>query len=279
MSIPRPVTRVFGSKARVAMQLLALVPPNLRIWCEVFAGSAALTIAKAPHPSEHINDLNGDVANLFRVLRDDLQRERLIEQIHLTPWSQEEWEICRGRTPPRSPAEHDPVETARRYLVLSWQGLGGKTATRTGWAVDYSASCSRYEVWNRLPQRLADVAARLKLCHVHQRHAAEMVKLIGKREDALLFVDPPYPRGSIDSHGSVYRTDMGRDEHAAFAEQLCGVKAHVIVTMAKDTVYSEVLKTWHQFPLMIRGLRNKVKEERVFINFEPPRGPLFETRL
>jgi site-specific DNA-adenine methylase len=80
MSI-RTTHRQMGSKARVARTLLELMPPDASIWVEGFAGTAAMTLAKAPHAVEHVNDLNGDVVNLFRVL---IEREAsFVEDIRL----------------------------------------------------------------------------------------------------------------------------------------------------------------------------------------------------
>ena len=48
-------------------------------YCEPFGGSAALLINRQPSPVETYNDLDGEVVNFFRVLRD--RREALIKAI------------------------------------------------------------------------------------------------------------------------------------------------------------------------------------------------------
>lgn len=92
--VDRPIHRQFGSKARVADRILSLVPPGRRVWIEVFAGSAAITFAKAPHPVEHINDLSGHIVNLFRVVRDPALRIALQEVVSMTPYAAAELWDC-----------------------------------------------------------------------------------------------------------------------------------------------------------------------------------------
>src|ERR1700734_2994177 len=87
-----PAFSYFGSKNRLAYSLCASLPPH-NAWIELFCGSAALTLAKPPAPIEVINDLDGDVINLFEQLRNN--HVELCRQIALTPYSREELNVCR----------------------------------------------------------------------------------------------------------------------------------------------------------------------------------------
>ena len=57
----------FGSKNKIALQLCSDLPPH-NCWVEAFCGSAALTLRKEAAPIEIINDIDGDIINLFRQL-------------------------------------------------------------------------------------------------------------------------------------------------------------------------------------------------------------------
>ena len=266
----KPISRTFGSKARIAPQLLALVPPGMRIWAEAFAGTASLTLAKEPHPAEHINDLDGAIVGLFRVLRDPPLRDRLIEAVSLTPWAADEFQDCAA-----APTTVDQVENARRYLVRCWQGVAGIRVTRTGFAADLHARKARPLIWDSLPERLSAAAARFKQVHVHHLHVAEFVAIFAAADDAVLFVDPPYPRHSINTHDAGYAVDMNDGEHAALAAQLRDVSAQVILTMAPGTIYERVLTDWWRRLIPVRGLRNTIKDELVLTNFDPTARGLF----
>src|SRR6266487_7023916 len=82
----------FGSKLRIAAKLCGELPPH-NAWVELFCGSAAMTLAKKPAPIEVINDINGEIVNFFRQLRDN--SDRLLKLLSLTPYAREEFELAR----------------------------------------------------------------------------------------------------------------------------------------------------------------------------------------
>lgn len=74
----------YGGKFSHLNWLLPLLP-TCHHYCEPFAGSAAVLLNRPPSPVETYNDIDGEVANFFRVLRD--KKSELIEKIGLTPFS------------------------------------------------------------------------------------------------------------------------------------------------------------------------------------------------
>jgi len=81
----------YGGKYSHLNWLLPLLPKTTH-YCEPFAGSAAVLINREPSPVETYNDIDGEVVNFFRVLRE--QKEALIEVIGLTPFAREEFGTC-----------------------------------------------------------------------------------------------------------------------------------------------------------------------------------------
>ena len=61
----------YGSKSRLGLRIAALASgiPH-QVYLEPYAGSAAVLFAKPRVPVEIINDLDGQVVNFFRELRD-----------------------------------------------------------------------------------------------------------------------------------------------------------------------------------------------------------------
>lgn len=59
-----------GGKRKLLDELFRVMPAH-RCYVEVFSGGAALFFAKEPSAVEVINDINGDLVNLYRVVKDD----------------------------------------------------------------------------------------------------------------------------------------------------------------------------------------------------------------
>lgn len=256
------VHRQFGSKVRTASEIIGLIPPGKAIWCEVFCGTAAVTLSKPPHKGEHLNDMNGNVVNLFEVMRDPAGLDRLCELVTLTPWSQavqaQCWDVAL--------VDLEPVDRAWAFLVRSWQTVGGKQ-TAGNWRLQKNNSWC-YGTWNRVPKRLRETAIRLKGCYIHQRDCMDMVGMLD-RDDAVLFIDPPYPYESLNTSGLIYEIDMTAEQHEAFARRVATCDASIILTMNPGTIYGDILADWYTTNLRVRGQRNSVKNEVIYTNFDP----------
>src|SRR5881397_3826020 len=115
----------YGGKYSHLDWLLPLLPA-CHHYVEPFAGSAAVLLNREPSPVETYNDIDGEVVNFFRVLRE--QKEALIEAIGLTPFAREEFELAFSQTD----QSLSDLERARRFFVLARQ-------VRTGLAQRASA--------------------------------------------------------------------------------------------------------------------------------------------
>src|SRR6185503_11666682 len=124
---PRPDRRrriVFGWYGGKFNHLDWLLPllPEAHHYCEPFSGSAAVLLNRAPSPVETYNDIDGDVVNFFRVLRD--QPDELIRSIALTPFAREEFlEAIEGG------GCGSGLESARRFYVRARQARTGLAQT------------------------------------------------------------------------------------------------------------------------------------------------------
>lgn len=106
MTVSRPALRYLGGKWMLAPWIIQHFPPH-QIYVEPFGGAASVLLRKPRVHAEIYNDLDGDVVNLFRVLRDPQAAADLIDRIALTPYSRAEFVASYEPTA-------EPVEWARR---------------------------------------------------------------------------------------------------------------------------------------------------------------------
>lgn len=89
MKTQRPIIKYPGSKWRMAEWIVSLMPEH-KSYLEPFFGSGAVFFCKSPSRIETVNDLDGEIVNLFRVVRD--HPEALERAVALTPFSRGEYE-------------------------------------------------------------------------------------------------------------------------------------------------------------------------------------------
>ena len=122
----KAIFRYPGSKWSIAEWIIGHFPADYEkmVYLEPFVGSGAVFFNKIPGTVETINDLDSDIVNLFRVLREN--PEELKRALELTPYAREEYNLA------FEPCD-DPVEKARRYMVKTTQAIGIKKGK--GWRV------------------------------------------------------------------------------------------------------------------------------------------------
>ncbi|NQT50726.1 DNA adenine methylase [bacterium] len=228
----------YGGKFSHLNWLLPLLPDALH-YCEPFGGSAAVLLNRDPSPVETYNDLDGEVAAFFRVLRE--RTEELLKAIALTPFSREEF--AKALEPPSG--DLSEVERARRFFVRARQVRTGlaQTASIGRWANCKATSrggmAGVVSRWLGSVRSLPEVAARLLRVQIEDRPAEEVIRLYDS-EDTLFYCDPPYPHESRGDCKS-YRYEMSEDDHRELAKLLNAVKGKVAVSGYRcnlmDTLY------------------------------------------
>ncbi len=98
--VTSPALRYHGAKFRLAPWVLQHFPEH-RCYVEPFGGAAGVLLQKPRAYAEVYNDLDDDIANFFRVLRDPMQANQLIQLLHLTPYgtAQHLWSRYPGQLP------------------------------------------------------------------------------------------------------------------------------------------------------------------------------------
>lgn len=263
----RAVIRYPGSKWRIADWIISHFPEGYEklVYLEPFAGSGAVFYNKHPGAVETINDLDGDIVNLFRVLRDN--PEELKRLLTLTPYSREEYDRS------FEPCE-DPLERARRYMVRTTQAIGAKMSNKCGWRNHKQmkiggAACK----WAGITDTIDAAAKRLRgdTTHLVQIESMDALRLIEQynNSDVLMYIDPPYVLGSRRS-GKLYRHEMDDDDHRRLLELICRSKARIVLSGYRCDMYDNALCEWHKDTIESQTTSTEKATETLWQNFEPP---------
>jgi len=256
----------YGGKFSHLKWLLPLLP-ECHHYCEPFAGSAAVLLNRAPSPVETYNDIDGEVANFFRVLRD--QKAELLEAIGLTPFSREEFFTAVSKDPRRISG----LERARRFFVRARQARTGlaQTASLGRWAnckntsrAGMSGVVSR---WLGSIEDLPAIALRLLRVQIENRPATEIIQLYDDPK-TLFYCDPPYVHETRGDR-KAYRFEMTDQEHRDLAAVLHRAKARAAISGYRCDLMDTIYKDWRctQAPPKHCHSIKKVRQEALWTNY------------
>lgn len=266
--IASPALRYHGGKFRMAPWVTGFFPDH-RCYVEPFGGAASVLLHKRRAYAEVYNDLDGDIVNFFRVLRDPALREQLIANCVLTPYAREEFEQA---------YEHsdDAVERARRLAIRASMGFGSAGASKggTGFRVDTRRSYGTAQsVWARYPEHLAQIGQRFVGVLVENRPALQVLDQ-HDGDDTLIYADPPYVLSTRDKRASAttssyYRHEMTDADHEDLLGRLKTAKGMVVVSGYANELYADMLVGWQRHDTEARisaGRGTALRTESLWVN-------------
>jgi len=228
-----PIIPWIGGKRRLADLLIPRFPQH-HCYVELFAGGAALYFLRPPAPVEVINDVNGDLVNLYRVVKHHLE-----EFVRQFKWALSSRELFRWLqdTPPDTLTD---VQRAARFYYLQHQCFGGKVAGQT-WGTATTAPPVNLL---RIEEQLSAAHLRLQATYIERMHWLECLQRYD-REHTFFYLDPPY----WQTEG--YGVGFGFDNYEAMATALRTLKGKALVSINDHPDIRRVFDGFHMESLDI----------------------------
>ena len=170
-----------GGKRRLAKYIIPLFPEH-HTYVEPFCGGAGLFFYKPEAPVEVLNDINGDLVNLYRVIKHHL--EEFIRHFKWALVSRQEFMTFKKM----DPTTLTDIQRATRFYYLQKMAFGSKPTSQT-----FGISAVSPPKLNllRIEEDLSQ--AHLRLSRTYIEHLSwEACVTRYDRPDTLLYMDPPY---------------------------------------------------------------------------------------
>lgn len=223
-----------------------------RAYLEPFCGSLAVLLAKPPCGHEYVNDLNGDVINLARVLASPDWRE-LANRLDRTLCSEDLFDQAKSEILTDAWELPDPydIERAYRYFVYSWLGRNGFAGTQgaSGFSVRYTANGGSQSV--RFRSAVTSIPAwhaRMRLVSILRRDALEVIARSHDAEGHVIYADPPYfpsTRTTKSSTFGKYHHELTDDQHRELASLLKRfTKTRIVLSYYESPLLEELYSGW-----------------------------------
>ncbi len=215
----RPVAPYIGGKRGLAKRIVGIIEriPH-KTYAEPFVGMGGVFFRRRLRPrAEVINDINRDIATLFRILQ--RHYPQFLDTIRYQITSRAEFE----RLVKTDPDTLTDLERAARFLYLQRTAFGGKVSGK-----NFGVSPDR-------PARFNLTQLEPMLEAAHERLAGVVIECLPwqtfirryDRPDTLFYCDPPYWGCETDYGRGVF----AREDFATLAETLRSIRGRFVLSI------------------------------------------------
>ena len=211
---PLPLVPWIGGKRRLAKHLLPLFPEH-QCYVELFAGGGALFFLRdVPAKVEVLNDINGELVNLYKVVQHHF--DEFIRQFDYLLTSRTTFSMAQS-VPPHTLTD---VQRAARFYYLQHNAFGGKVDNQTFGIATTSKAFNAHTVRSKLQaaqQRLGGV-------YIEQLTWQNCIKRYD-RPHTFFYADPPY----WQAEG--YGVGFAFDEYVQLAHSMSNMAGKMLLSI------------------------------------------------
>lgn len=202
-----------GGKSKLAKDIIEAISEDHTTYVEVFGGALSVFYGKEPSKLEVVNDINSELVNLHRAIRNNPQTLSMyLNQLLI---SREIFDdIKHKRMKPRN-----KIEAAAFYLFQLTQSFGSKGDNFAMSAKSGRKPKNIYKSYSKWSNRLKGVT-------IENKSFDNLIKLYDK-EDVLFYCDPPYVATE-----SYYKNTggFGLAEHELLADTLSNIEGKFLLS-------------------------------------------------
>lgn len=209
-----PIIPWIGGKRRLAPSILPLFGEH-RCYVEPFAGAAALFFMKLPSDVEVINDINGELVNLYRVVQNHLE-----EFVRQFKWALSSRKVFEWQKHSRVEMLTD-IQRAARFFYLQKHSFGGIVENQSFGTA--TTSPPRLNLL-RIEEELSAAHLRLNGAYIECLPWAACIERYD-RPHTLFYCDPPYWQTTG------YGVEFTLDEYKKMAELARTIAGTMIISV------------------------------------------------
>ncbi len=261
----KAVMKYPGSKWSIAKWIIGFFPEH-HSYLEPFFGSGAVLFNKPRSHIETVNDMDGNVVNLFEWIKRD--PERLAREIYFTPYARKVYEDAFAAVP------EDSFQRAVNFYIRLNMGHGFRTnGEKVGWKNDIQGRERAYAAqdWCNLPEKIIQAAERLRGVQIENRPAVELIQRFNYK-NVLIYPDPPYVLSA--RHGKQYRHEMDDQAQNDLLDVLLAHKGPVALSGYDSELYNSRLKGWYRRETTCYSQVCSKKREILWMNYDPGLGQM-----
>lgn len=264
----------YGGKIRIVHKILPLVPYHVTEFYEPFMGSGAVTLNKRRESLEVLNDLDKNIAHLFKLMADSEKGKILLERLLNVEYSEEEFKVARIETDSDFINISDEFRKAELTFILITQSFN---STRKNFRRGVSVEAYKTDLRYHLPK----VYERLQGVIIKNMDGIDLIQDIKGNESTFIFCDPPY-RKELRGAKDVYKCELSSENQVRLLKTIANSKCKIMLCGYRSgdgsDLYDKYLLPygWKHYRIaeLVKSCQYKktkdIAEEWIWVNYELP---------
>lgn len=235
--------------------------PQHKTYVEVFGGTFAVGLNKPKSDVEIYNDLNSNLANLFHVVRTDL--DSFLSELDKCVVS-EDWHKMFYN----NHSKYTELENAVRYFYVMCFTFRGKYDG----GFSYSAEASYGKMLQSKVQIIKEIHNRIKNVIILNKPCFDVIKQ-NNEKDTLLYLDPPYV--NTEQYYKNLAGAFTETEHIRLRDMLEQHKGYFFLSYEDDELVSDLYRKFHIHRKQLLRESSGSKRYEVLVTNYMPQNTLF----
>lgn len=239
----KPIVPWMGGKRRLAKHILPLIPQHT-CYCEPFTGGAAILFLKEPSKVEVINDINGGLINLYRVVKYHLNEFIAQFKFILISRQQYEWQKMANTE------NLTDIQRAANFYYIQRLSFGATLNSRN---YGYATICAPKLNLLRIEEELSQAHIRLARVNIEHLDWEGCIKRYD-RAHTFFYLDPPYWQMTG------YKVDFEWSNYEQIAEFMKTAKGKFLLSIND---HPDIKKLFKDFNIKTVGIKYTVGGSKV----------------
>lgn len=255
----------FGGKGTMWNNIISEFPLSFHMYIEPFAGGLSVFFHKEPSPVEIINDLDGNVYALYKVIQDKELFKELKHKCDLSVFSRE----LKDEYKQILKTELSMVDRAYYFWYVNRTSRNGIGGFKVSTIIRRKMSKSTSDFLSAI-ERLEDIHQRLSSAIIEHYDALELINKYKEYSDTFFYLDPPYSHETRTS--TRYNVDFSPEQQKKLVDVLLTTKSKVLLSGYANIEYERLEQAgWNRKEFKVAtvdGAQNsKEKIECLWFNY------------
>jgi len=257
-----------GGKRNIKKTLVKMLHEHMQ-YVEVFGGAGWVLLEKEKSKLEIFNDINGDLINFYKVVKDKEKCEILINELKLTLKSRQLFEEWDSLTKVELEKLNEIERAARFYFMLK-MAFGGRVNRKKN-TFCISNDGRKQLNYDNIPKEFLLLHERLQNVFIERKDFEYILKKYDRKDgDVVFYLDPPYLETTEDDYGISFSLDT----YKRLKQSLDNVKGKWILTCNDRKELRELFEDYRisdhevHWSICAKGENMKKYGELIISNYE-----------